>query len=116
MKLHRLFLAVTLLLVHRAAAQTTPQFSVPGREVEMAALNELHALHHAQAFTSCTLWDTWLPLATLWTGKGPQDKYRAVFLERRMDEEGYVSMQQHRGLGHSEGWPFPTWQQAGGAG
>ena len=93
-----------------------PQFSVPGQEVDLAALNELHGLHHPHAFTSCTLWDTWLPLATLWTGKEPQDKYREVFLKRRIDEEGYVSMQQHRGLGHSEGWPFPTWQQAGGAG
>ena len=74
----------------------------------MQALNELHALHHAHAFTSCTLWDTWLPMATLWTGKEPRDKYRDVFLKRRIDEEGYVSMQQHRGLGHSEGWPFPT--------
>lgn len=82
----------------------------------MQALNELHALHHAHAFTSCTLWDTWLPMATLWTGKEPRDKYRDVFLKRRIDEEGYVSMQQHRGLGHSEGWPFPTWQQAGGEG
>ena len=109
-------LAVTFLLAGRVAAQTPPQFSVPGREAEMQALNELHALHHAKAFTTCTLWDTWLPLATLWTGKGPQEKYREVFLKRRMDEEGYVSMQQHRGLGHSEGWPFPTWQQAGGAG
>jgi len=82
----------------------------------MQALNELHALHHPHAFTSCTLWDTWLPLATLWTGKEPRGKYRDVFLKRRIDGEGYVSMQQHRGLGHSEGWPFPTWQQAGGAG
>ncbi len=39
----------------------------------MQALNELHALHHAKAFTSCTLWVTWLPLATQWTGKGPPD-------------------------------------------
>ncbi len=109
-------LAVTFLLAGRVAAQTPPHFSVPGREAEMQALNELHALHHPHAFTSCTLWDTWLPLATLWTGKEPRDKYRDVFLKRRIDEEGYVSMQQHRGLGHSEGWPFPTWQQAGGAG
>jgi hypothetical protein len=72
----------------------------------MQALNDLHALHHANAFTNCTLWDTWLPLATLWTGKAPQERYRQVFAERRIDEEGYVSMQQHRGLGHSEGSLF----------
>ena len=109
-------LALTFLLAGRGAAQTPPHFSVPGREAEMQTLNELHTLHHPHAFTNCTLWDTWLPLATLWTCKEPRDKYRDVFLKRRIDEEGYVSMQQHRGLGHSEGWPFPTWQQAGGAG
>lgn len=108
--------ALSLLLADRLVAQVPPQFSVPGHEAEMQALNELHGLHHAKAFTNCTLWDTWLPLATLWTGKTPQERYRQVFSERRIDQEGYVSMQQHRGLGHSEGWPFPTWQQAGGAG
>jgi len=30
--------------------------------------------------------------------------------------EGYVHTQQHEGLAHGEGWPFPTWTQAGGAG
>ncbi|MEZ6151117.1 MAG: hypothetical protein R3C09_13425 [Pirellulaceae bacterium] len=64
---------MTLLLTQCVTAQTPPQFSVPGREAQMQALNELHALHHAKAFTSCTLWVTWLPLATQWTGKGPPD-------------------------------------------
>jgi len=58
-------LAVTFLLAGPVAAQPPPHFSLPGREAEMQALNELHALHHPHAFTSCTLWDTWLPLATL---------------------------------------------------
>lgn len=111
-----LILLTAFLSVCKVRGGEPPQFSVPGQEADLAALNELHALHYPHAFTSCTLWDTWLPLATLWTGKEPQDKYREVFLKRRIDEEGYVSMQQHRGLGHSEGWPFPTWQQAGGAG
>ena len=97
-------------------AAEPPQFIVPGHEDDMRALNELHALHHGAAFTDCTLWDIWLPHATLWTGTKPRDKYREVFLKRRMDAEGFVSMQQHRGMGHSEGWPFPAWQQAGGAG
>ena len=109
------FLAAAFLLgAGHAGAQIPPQFSVPGEEVEMKALNELHALHAKTAFSDCTLWDVWLPHATLWTGQTAA--YRTSFLKRRMDAEGYVSMQQHRGMAHSEGWPFPTWQQSGGAG
>lgn len=99
-----------------ARCDELPEFRVPGHEQEMQALNELHALHHAAAFTDCTLWDPWLPLATLWTGQQPRDLYRASFLRRRIDREGYVAMQQHRGMAHSDGWPFPAWQQSTGKG
>ena len=61
-------------------------------------------------------WDGWLPMATLWASEKKRTQYRASFLNRRMDAEGYVSMQQHRGMAHSEGWPFPAWQQSTGAG
>ena len=97
-------------------AADLPQFIVPGHEAEMKSLNELHALHHDGAFTDCTLWDAWLPRATLWTDEKARERYRAVFLNRRIDDEGYVAMQQHRGLAHSDGWPFPTYQQSGGSG
>ncbi len=93
-----------------------PVFTVPGFEADMQALNELHALHQRSAFTNCTLWDIWLPHATLWTGETAQARYRQALLERRIDDEGYVAMQQHRGLAHSDGWPFPTWQQSTGVG
>jgi arylsulfatase A-like enzyme len=99
-----------------SVAVELPHFIVPGHEPEMRRLEELHALHHPGAFSHCTLWDAWLPHATLWTGPGPRDRYRRTLLGRRIDAEGYVSMQQHRGLAHSEGWPFPTWPQAGGKG
>ncbi len=99
---------------YRAGA--LPTFSVPGHERDLNALNELHALHHPGAFTRTALWDGWLPHATLWTGELPRTRYRVTFLERPIDTEGYVSMLQHRGMAHSEGWPFPSWQQAGGAG
>jgi hypothetical protein len=62
------------------------------------------------------LWDAWLPHATLWTDQKKRAQYRASFLNRRIDAEGYVSMQQHRGMAHSEGWPFPAWQQSTGRG
>jgi hypothetical protein len=93
-----------------------PQFEVPGFEEDMRALNVLHALHHDRAFTDCTLWDAWLPMATLWASETKRAQYRSALLNRRIDEEGYVSMQQHRGMAHSEGWPFPAWQQSTGAG
>lgn len=97
-------------------AADLPQFHVPGFEEDMSALNELHALHHERAFTPCTLWDAWLPMATLWASETKSAQYRAALLSRRIDSEGYVSMQQHRGMAHSEGWPFPAWQQSTGAG
>ncbi len=97
-------------------AQQLPEFKVPGHESEMNALGRLFQLHHAGAFTNCTLWDAWLPQATVWTGPGPRDRYRQSLLTRRIDEEGYVSMQQHRGMAHSDGWPFPAWQQSTGQG
>jgi hypothetical protein len=105
-----------LALVARAGAAELPRFIVPGCEVEMAALDRLHALHHEAAFSPCTLWDAWLPQATLWASAEKRGQYRRALLERRIDDEGYVSMQQHRGMAHSEGWPFPAWQQSGGAG
>ncbi|MFM8413979.1 MAG: hypothetical protein ACKOCX_04565 [Planctomycetota bacterium] len=93
-----------------------PRFSVPGSEHEMAALNALHELHHEAAFSDCTLWDPWLPMATVWASPKKREQYRTAFLNRRIDAEGYVAMQQHRGGAHSEGWPFPAWGQCGGAG
>lgn len=113
---HNRFFLVTLLATTASYAAELPQFIVPGHEQEIAALNELHALHHDRAFTNCTLWDAWLPHSTLWTDQKKRDQYRASFLNRRIDAEGYVSMQQHRGMAHSEGWPFPAWQQSTGKG
>ena len=107
---------LALFLCGDVSADELAQFTVPGCEREMKALNELHALHHPRAFTNCTLWDTWLPHATLWTGTQARERYRHFFLTRRIDAEGYVSMQQHRGMAHSEGWPFPAWQQSTGMG
>jgi len=108
-----LLAALTALPLH---GEDLPQFIVPGHEPEMAALNELHALHHDRAFTDCTLWDAWLPMATLWASEKKREQYREALLNRRIHDEGYVSMQQHRGMAHSEGWPFPGWQQSTGSG
>jgi hypothetical protein len=118
----RPFIRLLALLLLAAVASGSLQadepgrFSVPGHDDAIAAVNELFELHQPQAFTTCTLWDAWLPHATLWTGKEPALRYRRAFLTRRIDDEGYVSMQQHRGMAHSEGWPFPAWQQSEGVG
>jgi hypothetical protein len=111
-----LALSLGLLTGAGAPAADLPRFTVPGYEAEMRALDELHALHHDAAFSDCTLWDVWLPQATLWASATKREQYRRALLGRRIDAEGYVSMQQHRGMAHSEGWPFPAWQQSGGAG
>ena len=116
MKHDLLLTFLVLALATWVQAAELPLFQVPDHEAEMTTLNELHALHRAHAFTDCTLWDAWLPHATLWTEQKARDLYRASFLNRRIDAEGYVSMQQHRGMAHSEGWPFPAWQQSTGVG
>lgn len=91
-------------------------FEVPGFEREMELLERMHRKHQESSFSDCTLWDRWLPHASLWTGVEARNKYRHSLLERRIDAEGYVAMQQHRGMAHSDGWPFPAWQQSTGVG
>jgi len=106
------------------SAQQLPAFVVPGHQRQMQTMGELFQLHHSPR-TSCTLWDGWLPMSTLWPAIGPDGKesaqgirdfYRHALTTRHINEEGYVAMNQHRGLAHPDGWPFPTWQQAGGVG
>jgi hypothetical protein len=108
--------ASLLLVVGGATADDFPRFIVPGEEQAMALLDDLHAHHHARASSDCTLWDGWLPHATLWAAEPPRQHYRASLLRRRIDDEGYVAMQQHRGMAHSNSWPFPAWQQSTGSG
>ncbi|MHB8900777.1 MAG: glucosidase family protein, partial [Thermoguttaceae bacterium] len=99
-----------------------PDFRVPGHEREMTRLRELFYLHHSPA-TTCTLWDGWLPMSVLWPAVGEGQSadamrafYRQSLLSRPIDAEGYVATRQHRGLAHSDGWPFPLWMQGGGMG
>ncbi len=103
-------------LLQCAQGQTLPRFVVPGMDEEMRTMEALHALHHERAFTECTLWDGWLPQSTLWVSETKRRQYRDALSKRRIDSNGYVSMQQHRGMAHSEGWPFPAWQQSTGIG
>jgi hypothetical protein len=104
------------IVVPLSAQSDLPTFTVPGFEEEMSTLESLHQRHHDAAFSTCTLWDGWLPMSTLWVSEKKRAQYRQSFLTRHIDHEGYVSMQQHRGMAHSEGWPFPAWQQSTGRG
>lgn len=99
-----------------------PEFRVPGKESDMARLRELFYWHHSPR-TRCTLWDGWIPLSVLWPAVGESESadamrafYRESLLTRPIDSEGYVATRQHRGLAHSDGWPFPLWLQTGGMG
>lgn len=104
------------------AAARAATFEVPGQEEPLANLEELFRLHRV-AGPDTTLWDPWVPMSVLWldTTNAPstdnlRQTYRDRLLRRRIDAEGYVSTQQHEGLAHSEGWPFPLWTQAQGVG
>jgi hypothetical protein len=106
----------------RAEGPLRAEFRIAGHEAEADRLNAMFRLHYGPR-TACTLWDPWMPHASLWEAAAPDGTAgamraftRDVLLSRRMDDEGYVATQQHRGLAHADGWPFPTWQQAQGAG
>jgi hypothetical protein len=101
---------------HTVGDDVPVRFVVPGQDRAMRLLDEMHALHLPAAFIPCTLWDAWLPRSSVWTGPSFRDRYRRALRAKRVDPSGYVSMQQHRGLAHADGWPFPTWRQGGGVG
>ena len=94
-----------------------------GHDAEMASLRDLFWLHFQIAGPQIPLWDEWLPNATLWPaiGSGPKlnamrERWAKALAGREIDPEGYVVTRQHDGPAHAEGWPFPTWMQAGGVG
>jgi hypothetical protein len=95
-----------------------PRFHVPGHEREMTALRDLFWLHYPGAGPKATLWDEWLPDASLWPAvatDGHADKMRQAWSTtlqaRAMDAEGYVATHQHASIAHQQGWPFPFWNQ-----
>jgi hypothetical protein len=115
-------LTLGLLACLPALADDFPSFTIPGDEARLHALNALHRLHYGPR-TQTTLWDAWLPMASLWQAVGTEPSaremrnyYRNSLLTRKIDAEGYVATQQHRGLAHPDGWPFPAWNQSHGMG
>jgi len=123
-------IALSVPALSRSQARTAPpvpedfpQFRVPGQEKAMQALRELYWLHYQPAGPLIPLWDAWMPMSTLWPARGPgaaldqmRSRWAAALSGRVINGEGYVHTQQHDGLAHAEGWPFPLWTQAGGIG
>src|SRR5687767_9243946 len=100
-----------------------PRFIVPGHEAEMTSLRSLFWQHYQPAGPLIPLWDEWMPKATLWPARGSgaelhamRARWAVALAGRGMSEEGYVHTHQHDGPAHAEGWPFPRWQDGGGAG
>jgi hypothetical protein len=119
------FLAVGLFAPVRGAEIPAefPRFLVPGHEREMDSLRALFWLHYEPAGPLIALWDAWMPNATLWPARGEaalpsamRERWARALADRPMNDDGYIHTQQHDGLGHAEGWPFPLWMQAGGVG
>jgi hypothetical protein len=100
-----------------------PCFLVPGYEKEMESLRKLYYQQYQITGPAIPLWDEWLPMSTLWPAIGEADKleemrnrWKKALSSRFFNAEGYVVTEQHDGLAHSEGWPFPLWTQGGGVG
>jgi len=90
--------------------------------VPLDRLRDLFRLHQGPK-TTTTFETPYLLPSVLWPAAGTQlsaaklrQFYRAFLGERKIDTEGYVSTHQHRGQAHDDGWPFPSYVQAGGAG
>lgn len=99
-----------------------PEFIVPGQKVAMGRLRDLFLLHQSPQ-TVGTFEMPYIIPSVLWPAIGTnasvaamRQYYRALLLNRKIDDEGYVTSNQHRGHAHDDGWPFPTWGQAGGVG
>jgi len=100
-----------------------PRFIVPGHGQEMDSLRQMFWLHYEHNGPQSTLWDQWIPMATLWPAVGNgvaldemRHRWAAALSSRQIDDEGYVSTHQHAGHGNIDGWPFPLWNQSGGIG
>lgn len=96
-----------------------PRYTVPGRDRDMQSLRELFYMHYFW-HPYAAMWDMWMPGSVLWVESPRRMEYtqgiRQTLAARHIDDEGYVSTHQHRGLAHYYGWPFPLWTQGSGMG
>lgn len=105
-----------------AVPDSFPKFIVPGREAEMQSLREMFFLHYSSARLSSLFNAHWMGEGLLWPAFNDPSvlNQRAWSAQRllnvRIMPGGYVSCEQHEGLGHPEGWPYPVYAQNGGVG
>ncbi len=96
-----------------------PVFIVPGYENEFDLLRHLFYTFYGTG-TGGTLWDGWIVKSTIWPAGSAAEmlkrNHSRMLSSRIMDNEGYISCHQHKGLAHNLGWPFPLWTQSGGIG
>ena len=116
----RILLALTFSPIagQSAPPDDFPRFQVPGQEKEMATVRDLFWLHYPGAGPKATLWDEWLPDASLWPAVSTDkqaDAMRTAWAStlsgRIIDSDGYVATHQHASIAHQLGWPFPFWNQ-----
>ncbi|MCL2306164.1 MAG: hypothetical protein FWC43_12545 [Planctomycetaceae bacterium] len=119
-------LALTLLTPLGTAQEPNPQipenfprFQIQGHDEIGTAMRDLFWHHYPNSGPMSTFEDGWQATPSLWpdTDKAQtnRDRWKAAFLARKIDAEGYVTTLQHHGYGHADGWPFPLHSQ-GGAG
>ena len=99
-----------------------PVFTVPGYTKEMNSLRNLFKLHYKPRGLLANIWDKWLVQSMLWPAMSDSQSlsvrgnFSRDFLKKKILDDGYINTDQHRGLGHPSGWPFPHWLQNGGIG
>ena len=99
-----------------------PKWSVQGLEEDFEALRELASMHY-KPHPHVPFYDPWMTLGGAWV-ESPDERVSDTFRRTlrmsyegfRVLPDGYMSTHQHRGAAHPDGWPFPTWTQAGGWG
>jgi len=98
--------------------ESFPRFVVQGHDETGKAMRELYWHHYNNAGPMSTFEDGWLLTPSLWpdTEKAltNRERWKKAFLDRKIDEEGYVTTLQHNGYAHRDGWPFPLHAQGGG--
>lgn len=115
-------LAVTLLLsVLCQAQEPIPEefisFIVPGHEEEMERIRSIYyeAYMNPAAQPGPSFWDVWTPVPLMSVAPLKADMealWKETFLNRWIDEDGYVSCHQHFSHALDNGWPFPLFPQA----
>ena len=73
-----LILLATLSTAWASPPDDFPRFEVPGHEKEMATVRELFWLHYPGSGPKATLWDEWLPDASLWPAVSSDNKSEAM--------------------------------------